>query len=449
MASLSSRLADFLQSDVTAALDPSVLDTVRVAFLDTAGCILSGRQEPVTLQTATWLRRRYQAAPEATVLFAPEKHSVAAAGMLNAVAGHALDLDDVALAGHPSVVLVPALLAESDHCGLCGVDLVSAYVKGYEVWADILQRLPEPLHDKGWHPTAVLGTLAVAAALCAARGLSHGQIGNALGIAASRASGLVANFGSMTKPLHAGWAVEQGITAVELAELGITASADALDGPTGLLTALSTTQAPDRTRPCSHGSVLAIHSVRPSVKKYPVCYAAHRAIDGMLNLADANAITPESVERIDVQISVTNARVLKYAHPVTALEAKFSMPFACAAALVFGNVGLQQLTDDAVQHPWVQRLMPRVHVEPVTSACPLEPSFALHDRVCITLTDGRVLDSGPIRFALGHAQNPLSPERIRSKVLDCAGAYDADLAEQVINDLTARLQLDTPARSTC
>lgn len=445
MSTLSGQLASFLAQDLSASIDESVRATVVVAFLDTVGCILSGRQEEVTLKTAEWLRRRYAAADEAALLFGPEKHSVAAAAMLNAVSGHALDFDDVALAGHPSVVLVPVLLAESERTGLKGMDLISAYVKGYEVWADLLARLPDPLHDKGWHPTAVLGTLGTTAALSAARRLSPEQTQHALGIAASRASGLVANFGSMTKPLHAGWAAEQGVTAVELAELGVTASADALDGPTGLLTALSSAARPLYDKPCTSPDQLAIRSVRPSVKKYPVCYAGHRAIDGVLGLREAHGILPEQVERVDVEISLTNARVLKYAAPVTALQAKFSMPFACASALAFGSVGLNELTDATVGLPQIRQLMERVHVEPVETACPLEPSFALNDRVTITLKDGKVLDSGPIRFALGHANHPLSPEQIRAKVLACVPPAEQEAARHMMDELVARL---TPARPT-
>ncbi len=441
MTTLSRQLAELLQSDLSSHIDDDIHRTVLIAFLDTVGCILSGRDEPVTRKTAEWIRSHYRSRPEARWLLSDERNSVGATAMINAVSGHALDFDDVALAGHPSVVLVPVLLAESDRSGLRGIDLVAAYVKGYQVWAELVNRLSEPLHDKGWHPTAVLGTIGAAAALCAARKLSIEQTQHALGIAASRASGLVANFGSMTKPLHAGWAAEQGVSSVELAELGVTASADALDARNGFLRAMSDQLPPILHGPCAGADQLAIRSVRPSVKKYPVCYAAHRAIDGVVQLRGKHGVQPHQVERIDVEVSPTNAQVLKYAVPATPLEAKFSMPFACASALVMGNVGLGQLNEETLAHPDVQRLMPRVHVSTVDTQCPLEPTFALHDRVRITLADGQVLDSGPIRFALGHALNPLRPEQIRSKVRDCAGPSDALLAEQLMEEVTGRLDL--------
>ena len=436
MATLAQQMARFIALDIHAGIGASLRDTVLVAFLDTAGCILSGRNEAVTRQLSAWLDQRYRNDRAARLLFSEERHSVAAAAMLNAVSGHALDLDDVALAGHPSVVLVPALLAESDHAGARGPALVSAYIKGYQVWADLLRRLPDPLHVKGWHPTAVLGTMGAAAALCALRNTAPDVTAHALGIAASRASGLVANFGSMTKPLHAGWAAEQAISAVDLALLGMTASMDALDGPTGLLTALSSERPPDRQTPFFETGELAISQVRPSVKKYPVCYAMHRVIDGVIGLRNRHGLRPADVERIDAHVSVTNARVLKYERPAGPLEAKFSMPFACACALAFGEVGLRHLSAETLSDPAVRGLMPRVRMQELDSQCPIEPSFAYTDRVCITLKNQTVLDSGPIRFAVGHAQLPLAPEQIEAKVLGCA-----DPAEEAeVRALIARLR---------
>lgn len=419
MKTLSRQMADFITSDIAGQITPEVCQTVQLAFLDTAGCILSGREEEVTRLFAAWANQRYLNRQEAEVFFSGQKHTAMVAAMLNAVSGHALDFDDVALAGHPSVVLVPVLLAESDLSGLAGQDLIGAYLKGYEIWADLLNRIPDPLHEKGWHPTAVLGTMGATAALCAARQLDAGKTTHALGIAASRASGLVANFGSMCKPLHAGWAIEYAYGAVEMAAMGATASADALEGATGFLTAFSDKQAPDRSRPFNSQKELAINTVKPSIKKYPVCYASHRVIDGVLQLRQQHNIPLEHIQKITATVSETNARVLKYQHPVTPLQAKFSMPFACASALAFGEVSLQKMAEEDIANPAIQKLMEKVEVFINNEPCPLEPSFALHDNVVITLNDNTRFESGPIRFALGHARLPLAPEQLESKILSC------------------------------
>jgi 2-methylcitrate dehydratase PrpD len=440
MATLSRQMADFLAADAGHRIGAETAALVEAAFLDTAGCILSGREEPVTLHMAAWLEEQVRPRSEASMLFSERRSSAVAAAALNAASGHALDFDDVALAGHPSVVLVPALLAEAERSGLTGPALMQAYAKGYQVWADLLQRLPDPLHEKGWHPTAVLGTLGVAAAICAARNLPPALTVHALGIAASQASGLVANFGSMTKPMHAFWAVEKGMTAVALAEIGITASADALDGPTGLLTALSASHLPDRARPFSGWGALAIETIRPSIKKYPVCYAAHRVIDGMLDLRARHALAPDAVTRIHAYVSPTNRKVLKYARPDTPLEAKFSMQFACACALMYGEVSLHRLSEESLHDPAVIRLMERVEVHDVEPACPLEPTFAFTDRVVVETGDGAQRDSGEIRFARGHAQLPLTRGELEAKFIACVPPAERAMAVGLIARLSQLLQ---------
>lgn len=445
MATLSQQIAEFLAGDIGHRIGPEVTALVEAAFLDTAGCILSGREEPVTRHMSAWLEQRSGARKDASLLFTDDKADVVAAASLNAVSGHALDFDDVALAGHPSVVLVPALLAEAERCGASGPVLIQAYVKGYQVWADLLQRLPDPLHEKGWHPTAVLGTLAVAAATCALRRVPPEIAAHALGMAASQASGLVANFGSMTKPLHAGWAVEKGMSAVGLAQIGMTASTDALDGPTGLLTALASARAPERVQPFSGFESLAIDTVRPSIKKYPVCYASHRVIDGVLDLRGRHGIVPASVRAIHAHVSPTNRKVLKYARPDTPLEAKFSMQFACACALAYGEVSLHRLSAGSLADPVIRDLMERVQVHDVAQECPLEPSFALHDRVVIELDDGATCDSGDIRFARGHAQLPLDRSQLETKVLECVPPAERGMAAELIVRLRRLLQ--APAAS--
>jgi 2-methylcitrate dehydratase PrpD len=252
-----------------------------------------------------------------------------------------------------------------------------------------------------------------------------------LGIAASQASGLVANFGSMTKPMHAFWAVEKGISAVELAQLGITASMDALDGPAGLLAALAAARAPECELPFSGFETLAIDTVRPSIKKYPVCYAAHRVIDGVLDLRAGQVPDLAAVRAIHAYVSPTNRKVLKYARPATALEAKFSMQFACACALVYGEVSLHRLSAESLADPTVQRLMELVQVHDVGQECPLEPSFAFTDRVVIDLGDRRY-DSGEIRFARGHAQLPLTAAQLENKVLECVPPGERRMAANLI-----------------
>ena len=170
---------------------------------------------------------------------------------------------------------------------------------GYEVWAELFSREQDPYHLKGWHPTAVLGTVGAAAAVAHLNRLSAERCRHALALAASMACGLVANFGTMTKPLHAGRAAAAAIDAVRLAAAGLTAAPDAIEHHAGYLAALSPNGRVDRQSPATGlGRKLRILDSGLSIKKYPMCYATHRVIDGVLDLARANRLRAEDVKEV-------------------------------------------------------------------------------------------------------------------------------------------------------
>ncbi len=410
-------LAGFVAAPPFAAVPDDVLPVVRNGFVDTVATLLAGRDETVT-QAALALASQRGRADDAWALAGAARLSAADAAFVNATGAHALDYDDMALSGHPSVVLVPALLAAGEMRRASDAALMRAYLVGYEVWAELIEREPDGLHGKGWHPTGVMGTVAAAAAVAHLFGVGDEVACHALGIAGSLASGLMGNFGSMTKPLHAGWAAQHGIEAVLLARSGVTAMPNVLESPTGFLAAFSPAGRVDRghwTLPTE----LRIRRNGLSIKKYPVCYASHRVIDGVLDLRRLHGLRASDVRCVSATISDVNARVLHSHEPRTALEGKFSLEFACAVALCDGGVGLREVNDQRVQSPEVSELMSRVRILTVPPGCPVEPSFALHDSVRVELNDGSVLDSGPIRFARGHVQAPLSADELRTKFFGC------------------------------
>jgi aconitate decarboxylase len=414
---------------------------VRTAFVDTAACILAGRDEEPTRVVGSWLRPRARAGAS-SLLFGEETVDSASAALLNGVAGHALDFDDVGLAGHPSVVLVPALLAEQECTGASGFALVQAYAKGYAMWGELQRRMRVHLHARGWHPSAVFGVVAAAAGVASLRRLDEARFAHALGIAASSAGGVIANFGSMTKPLHLGRAASAGIEAVELAEAGLDASADALDARTGLLVALAgEVDRVDLSGTIPDDFETTLLRQRPGIKKYPVCYALHRPVDGVLDLLGRHRIAPADIESVQATISPTTAGVLRHHDPRTVTEARFSMEFALAAALVHGRLGVAELAPATLREPAVRTLMPRVRTATVDTHCPLEPSFAYTDEVAITRRDGTVLASGPIRFARGHAEVPLDDAQLREKLFACVGPGEEALAQRVLERMERILSL--------
>ena len=348
------------------------------------------------------------------------------AALINGVAAHVLDYDDVSLDGHPSAVLVPSILAQGEVSGSSGAEMLTAYIAGYEVWAELLVREGVPLHRKGWHPTAVLGPIAAAAACAKLRGLDAERSATAMAIAASMASGLVANFGTMTKSFQVGRAAQSGLIAARLAQAGLTASLDALEHQAGLLVALSPDGKPDRERPFVAARkqwYIVDHGL--SIKRYPICYATHRSIDAALDLVERYDLTPGKVERIHVSTGKTQMLMLRNSAPQTGLEAKFSMQFAMAAALVARHVGLRELTDDFVCRAEVQAVLPRVSLEG-TAAVKEGSNFAPFDAVEITTTGGETLKSGPVEYAKGSHQRPLSRDELWTKFAECLGAEFPD-----------------------
>jgi 2-methylcitrate dehydratase PrpD len=419
MAGLTRNLAQFVATLCAESLPAQAIETARRGFIDCLGVMVAGRDEAVV----RILLAQANCGPrgEARVLFDRGFAPAVEAALVNATAAHALDYDDTGLDGHPSVALVPALLAEGERLGASGMELIAGYVAGYETWAELVSRDEDKHHGKGWHPTAVFGTLAAAAAAARLARLSVGQTASALGIAASMASGLVANFGSMVKPLQVGRAVQNGMLAAGLAAGGLIASADALEHRAGFLQAFSPKGRVSVDSEIAAGRDWHILRHGLNVKRYPVCYALHRSIDAALELAERHDLRPEQVAGVEVRIGPHQAGMARHSSPENALDAKFSAEFAMAAALTARRVGLAELSDSFVRSAAVRGLMPKVRVSISDQPDPDEPLFARHDEVTIRLADGTVLESGPVRYAKGHARHPLGLAELWAKFCDCVG----------------------------
>ncbi len=403
-----------------AALDPKAVpprcyEAARTGIADCVATMVAGAGEPpvAIVRGLVTAAAGADAAPEV-----PSGRGLSPldAALVNGVAGHVLDYDDVAMDGHTSVALTPAILAEGWALDASGEDVLAAYVAGYELWAALLEREPGALHDRGFHPTAMWGTLAAAAACARLHRLDEERTAHALGIAASLAAGLVANFGTMTKSLHAGRTAQSGVLAARLAKQGYTGATDILEHRTGFLAAHSPSGKPDLQGDMRLGREWRLEKTGVNVKRYPICYATHRAIDAMIALATDNDLKPDDVRAIDVTLGETQRLMLRNRHPRNGLEAKFSIEFAMASALVARQVGLAQLTDGFVQRPDVSGAFAKVAVATVPT--PGSP-FAESDTVSVVLASGRRVDHAPVSHARGSWQNPMSAEEFRVKFMDC------------------------------
>ncbi|HEY0337804.1 MAG TPA: MmgE/PrpD family protein, partial [Burkholderiales bacterium] len=356
---------------------------------------------------------------EATLMFGDATAPAPAAALINGTAAHALDYDDVAQRGHPSAVLVPAILAEAQALGASGKDMMVAYAAGYETWAELVRRDLDQHHDKGWHPTGIFGAIGAAAACASLRKLDAERAAHAIALGASQSAGVMANFGTMTKPFHAGRSAQSGVLAACLAANGFTASPDAFEHPQGFLSAVSPKGRFDVEKPLEAGINWKILKDKLGVKKYPLCYCTHRALDAVLDLAGEQPIDAANVNSVTVSTSRLNTKILRNHLPQTGLEAKFSMEFAMASALVAKRAGLAELTDDFVLSPEVQALMKRVTVQPDDREDPEKPGKSPYDMVVVETSDNRRLESAKVKYIRGGPELPLKREELWTKFEGC------------------------------
>lgn len=426
--------ARYMAQSAAIAVSEPTRQRVLDAFVDTAACVLAGRDEPASRQALEWASAQARAG-RSSIFFGDRRITAGAAAFVNAVAGHSLDYDDFAFSAHPSVVLVPAIWAEFERRKVRGEALCRAYVVGYELWFQLTRRLKVTLHERGWHPTPVIGTMCAAAGICAMREYDENRCSHALGLAAGAASGLVAGFGTMGKAIQVGLAAKRGIMAADLAERGCTGPGDGVEA---LLRAIAGTENVDLSIPwLTTEPALDVES--PCVKKYPTCYATHRIIDALLEMASRHDIDPKGISAIHARVSTTALNVMKYHDPSDATEARFSLEFSIGCALTNRAVGLQQLNGKTLRDPTIRRLMGIVTIGVDDVRCPREPALALEDRVCIHFDDGKSLDSGPIRFARGHRERPLRPGELEQKLEECAGSkQQASAVHRALSDAIRR-----------
>jgi 2-methylcitrate dehydratase PrpD len=410
-------------------LPGEAVEVARTGFIDTIATMIAGSRD----DAPQLLKKALNPPPgKATLYFTGETAPAPEAAWINGTAAHALDYDDVAVRGHPSTVLVPAILAEGEELGASGSEMIAAYVAGYEVWAELSWRDPDDQRPKGWHPTGIFGAVAAAGACARLRRLDAEQTTMALALSASQAGGLMANFGTMTKPFHAGCAAHAGLVSARMAEAGFTALADALEHPQGFLSAVSPKGDVDRESPPTLGNPWHIVKNRLSIKKYPACYAVHRSVDGLLDLLEQRPVRPDEIARITASIGKTRAMILRNHQPQTGLEGKFSMEFAMAASVIARRASLAEFTDGFVRRPDVQALMEKVAIETNENYDPEVSGASVYDQVRVELTTGETLETAQVRRARGAAELPLTDDELFEKFGTCLDAGGARIAPEVL-----------------
>jgi 2-methylcitrate dehydratase PrpD len=417
---LARELAQRIAATQYADLSADAVHWSKVALLDTIGVTLAGSSE-----AAPRLLEEVVAAGSSgpCLVFGSDRRIGALdAAHVNGTAAHALDFDNTAsnIGGHVSAVMVPALIAAAEAHGSSGKDLLLAHAAGFQTGR--IGRALNPLHsEKGWHPTATLGIFAVTAACARLLGLSVDQIETALSLSTSLAAGTKANFGTMTKPLHAGQCARGGLMSALLARKGFTANRDAFEHKQGFLKLFSDGGQYDVKRILEGwGAMLDIENPGASYKVYPCCYSTHSAIQGALTLVREHGLLhADEIERVETR---TSERALKHTdrpYPKSPLEAKFSVQYCVLRALTEGKVVLEHFEDTAHEDPRIQALLAQTQ-----SSTYEGPFFNDDDRfdaiVRVTLNDGRVLET-KVNAPLGRtAADPVPTEALNDKFRDCA-----------------------------
>ncbi|MEJ8572367.1 MmgE/PrpD family protein [Microbaculum marinum] len=445
MTGLTRQAADFVASITYEAIPDRLTDAAKSGMTDCVAVTIAGCEEEAVRLVAGIVSPAAGIDGAAPLIPSGDLYSAPDAALVNGVAGHALDYDDVGMDGHPSAAMTPAILAEGWALGVSGQRALAAYVAGYELWALLKALEPGIMHERGFHPTAVMGTISAAGACAVLHGLDAERAGHAIGIAASLASGLVANFGTMTKPLHAGRTAQNGVIAARLAQAGFTAAPDILEHRTGFMMAHSASGTPDiADRDHGLGRTWRMAELGINIKGYPLCYCTHRAIDAMLDIVNDNDLKPDDVREIRVGAGTPELLILRNHTPKTGLEAKFSMEFAMASSLVARRVGIAELSDGFVARPEVIGAMEKVKLAAIHDGLGGLPD-APPDTVEVETVSGQVLTHAPVQYARGSWQLPLDRDGLKAKFRDCVtgrlpvpqsdGLFGAMMALEEIADL--------------
>ena len=430
---LTQKLAEFVINTPVSDLPREALDGARDALIDTIGCGLVGSQEEASRIVVRFLSAQGGNA-QATVWGVGLATTASDAAFANGVFTHVLDYDDTHsnLRGHPSASLVPAILAVGEHTHASGSDVLGAYTIGLEVAGKLGRALGDGHYLHGWHATGTAGVFAATAAAGRLLGLSVEELRRALGIAASESSGLLRNFGTMTKPFHAGHAAKNGVIAALLAKQGFTADPSIFDGKDGFLS----TYGGGDGQPLDEligrlGNPWEI--IKPGLffKRWPCCYCNHRSIGGLLQMIPEHGLTPGEVEAIEIGFPPGSDAALIANDPRTGLQGKFSIEYVAAATLLDGKVTLESFTDEMVNRPEVRRLMQKVRRYRIEDSRTFAGTVGYND---ITVRTKRGEFKMHVDKTPGSPAWPVGADERDQKFLDCAG--------RVLSGAEARTLLD-------
>ncbi len=427
---ITAKIAQFVVNATYEKLPPKAIATAKVAVRDCLGVALAGSKEE-DAKICAQVARLEQAKEETSVIGQGFKTSALNAALANGTAAHAMDFDhSFTLMGQPTAPIIPAIFALGEPLAASGRQLIEAYAVGYEVTGKLVHSLRDSEHG-GWHAPNTVGSFGASAACSKLLGLNAGQIEMALGMSASMAGGIVANFGTMTKPLHVGLGARNGVLAAKLAAGGYTANGKAIESSFGFYKVLHPDTPIDEKPIAELGHSYALLSDGIRIKPYPCGGLTHQVIDSILEFRAKHGLTPDMVERVDVDVVKHTFERIGFKVPQTSIQGKFCMPYLVARALIDGKVSLHAFTDAAVRDQNVLKLAERVQMNLDNNLKKTDPA-GRPCRVTVRLKNGQVL-SREAQHAKGGPEFPMTETELRGKFTECATqALSADAAARAL-----------------
>lgn len=355
-------LARFVVQTPQERIPAQALTRAKHALIDVLGVTIAGSTEEVSR-----IISRHVAATSrgsATVIANGARASAADAALSNGTAGHALDFDDsnFVLGGHPTVALVPALLAVAEETGRSGRAILEAYVIGFEIATRLASAVHYEHYEKGWHPSATLGVFGATAATARLLRLSEDQTTHALALAASMASGVKANFGSMAKPLQVGHACAKGVMCAQLAAAGMTANAAALEGRQGFFEVYNGA-GHYRLEATRFDGTFELMRSGIKFKKYPSCGSTHAPIDAARDLTQGQPLSADDIASITIALNQRRITHVDRPRVTTGLEGKFSIQYTVGAALLDGGISLRHFSEESIARADLQSIVGLVQAQ--------------------------------------------------------------------------------------
>jgi len=366
------------------------------------------------------------------------------AALVNGTSGHADDYDDTQLSTspdriyglltHPTVPVLAAALALGEDTDCSGEEFLRAFIAGFEVECKLAETIKPEHYKRGFHTSGTIGAFGACSASSILLGLDEEALRYAIGITTSMSSGIRANFGTMTKPLHVGMAASNGITAAKLAGRGFTADLNALDGQWGFMNIFG--QGADHERIIGKlGNPYTLIHPGASIKMYPCGSLAQPSMDALLEIVLEEDLRPEDVREIRLRAGPNILEPLRYEQPVNDLQAKFSLQFGLASILLRRRAGLREYTTEFVNSPAIREAMKKVKtiLDPEIARMGTEKMRSIVD---VELKDGRVL-SRLADTARGTPEKPLKGDELYGKFRECASfVLDEDRIERVVRTVS-------------